>query len=369
MPGCLESLERLLTIAVDEMRTFVETTPTPLRPTERAVALPELIGDSAAMQRVRSEVRRVLNVPFPVLVEGETGTGKDLIAWLIHNRGERHAGPYVTLNCAAMPEGLVEAELFGHRRGAFSGADRESPGLLRAAHSGTLFLDEVSELSPSAQAKLLRAIESGEVRPVGAMNAAYTDARIIAATNLDLDAAVRTGHFRRDLYYRLRVLSIRIPPLRERREDIAPLAWHALQGVCRRLGPPFRGLSREALAALTAASWPGNMRQLIHEIQRAVVACEELEIGLGHLSPEFQMGDLGQGLSFMDLRQRVLEGWERTEIRRGLERTGWNVVRLAREIGLSKRALFERLARYGITRPHQEADYEGWYDVLTDRHS
>jgi DNA-binding NtrC family response regulator len=356
LPRRFECLERLLAITVDEMRSVAGTALTPLELPEQTVALPELIGESATMQGVRGEIRRILNVPFPVLIEGETGTGKDLVAWLIHGRGPRQAGPYVTLNCAAMPEGLVEAELFGHRRGAFSGANRDHSGLLRAAHGGTLFLDEVGELSPAAQAKLLRAIEGGEVRPVGAVKAIHTDARLITATNSDLDAAVHTGRFRHDLYYRLRVLSIRLPPLRERREDIAPLAWHTLQGVCRRLALPLRGLSREAIAAFIAAAWPGNVRQLIHEIERAVVACEESEIKVQHLSPEFQAMKLDQGRSFWELRQQALEAWERAELRQGLERTGWNIARLARELSLSRRALFGRLARYGFTRPGSHLD-------------
>jgi DNA-binding NtrC family response regulator len=352
-PGYRESLERLLAIAVDEMRTVMGHA-SPPKPPRPAVALPELIGDSAALWRVCAEIRRMAAMPLPVLIEGETGTGKDLVAWLIHDRGPRRAGPYVTLNCAAMPEALVEAELFGHRRGAFSGADRDRPGLMEAAHGGTLFLDEVGELSPAAQAKLLRAVESGEVRPVGAVKAVRTDVRLIAATNINLESAVLAGRFRRDLYYRLRVLSLYLPPLRERREDIPPLVRHVLRSVCQRFALPPLGLSREALAACMAATWPGNVRQLIHEIERAVVACEESEIGIHHLSPEFQAMKLGQGGSFWGLRRHVLEAWEQAELCRGLERTGWNVAQLARELGLSKRALFGRLARYRIARPVQE---------------
>jgi DNA-binding NtrC family response regulator len=353
--GRLEHLERLLAIAVDEIRTVAGQAPMQSGRSEQHVTLPELVGESSAIQEVRGAIHRALNVPFPVLLEGETGTGKDLVAWLIHDRGPRRTGPYVTLNCVAMPEGLVEAELFGHRRGAFSGADRDHPGLLRAAQGGTLFLDEVGDLSPTAQAKLLRALESGEVRPVGAVKAVHTDARILAATNLDLEAAVRAGRFRRDLYYRLQVLHIRLPPLHERREDIALLARHALQGVCQRLALPPRRLSQEALAALTTAAWPGNVRQLIHEIERVVAACEEPELGVQHLSPEFRPVDFGRELSFLELRQRIIEGWERAEICHGLKRTGWNVARLAREIGLSRRALFLRIARYRITRPRPAA--------------
>jgi transcriptional regulator with AAA-type ATPase domain/serine/threonine protein kinase len=257
-------------------------------PGASASSFPELLGESAAMRSVQAQIGRALVVDLPVLLEGETGTGKDLAAWLIHHRGPRRAGPFVTLNCASMDEALLESELFGHRRGAFTGADRSGPGLLMAARSGTLFLDEVGELSSGAQCKLLRAVESGEVLPVGAKKARRTDARIIAATGASLEAAVEAGSFRRDLYHRLRVLTLRLPPLRDRREDIPLLAERLLEAVCGRLRVPPHRLSRAALAALAAAPWPGNVRQLIHELGRAVVVSEGLEIGLAHLSPELQ---------------------------------------------------------------------------------
>ena len=259
-------------------------------------AFPELLGECPPLRSVHAQIGRALDVPLPVLIEGETGTGKDLAAWLIHDRGPRRAGPYVTLNCAAMNESLLDLELFGHRRGAFSGADRDRPGLFVAARGGTLFLDEVGELSSNAQSKLLRAVESGEVLPVGAERVERTDARIIAASSTSLEDAVRAGSFRRDLYYRLRVLTLRLPPLRDCREDIPLLAGRLLEAVCCRLSVPPHRLSPEAMAAFVAAAWPGNVRQLIHELERAVVTSEGLEIELAHLSPELQAlgNDLGQ---------------------------------------------------------------------------
>ena len=257
-------------------------------------SFPELLGECPALRTVHAQIGRALDVPLPVLIEGETGTGKDLAAWLIHDRGPRRAGPYVTLNCAAMNDSLLELELFGHRRGAFVGADRDRPGLFGAARGGTLFLDEVGELSSSAQCKLLRAVESGEVLPVGAERVEHTDARIIAASSANLEDAVREGKFRRDLYYRLRVLTLRLPPLRDCREDIPLLAERLLEAVCCRLSVPPHRLSPEAVATFAAAAWPGNVRQLIHELERAVVTSEGLEIGLAHLSPELQT--LGYGL-------------------------------------------------------------------------
>jgi serine/threonine protein kinase len=236
-----------------------------------------------------------VDIPLPVLIEGETGTGKDLAAWLIHDRGPRRAGAYVTLNCAAMNDSLLELELFGHRRGAFVGADHDRPGLFGAASGGTLFLDEVGELSSSAQSKLLRAVETGEVLPVGAERVERTDVRIIAASSANLEDAIRAGKFRRDLYYRLRVLTLRLPALRDCREDIPFLAERLLEAVCCRLSVPLHRLSPEVVAAFAAAAWPGNVRQLIHELERAVVSSDGLEIGLAHLSPELQTlgNDLG----------------------------------------------------------------------------
>jgi transcriptional regulator with AAA-type ATPase domain/serine/threonine protein kinase len=251
-------------------------------------SFPELLGESAVMRSVHARIGRALEVELPVFIEGETGTGKDLAARLIHDRGSRRAGPFVHLNCATVGESLLEARLFGHRRGVLPGADRSGPGPLMAARSGTLFLDEVGELSSGAQRKLLQVVDSGEVVPVGAERVARTDARIIAATSASLEAAVEAGRFRRDLYYRLRVLTLRLPPLRERREDITLLARCLLETVCRRLAVPSHRLSEEALAALGAATWPGNVRQLIHELERAVVTSEGLEIELGDLSPELQ---------------------------------------------------------------------------------
>jgi DNA-binding NtrC family response regulator len=257
-------------------------------------SFPELLGESAAMRSVHAQIGRALDVPFPVLIEGETGTGKALAAWLIHDRGPRRAGPYLPLNCTAMDESVLEPDSMGHRPGPFTGADRNGPGLFAAARGGTLFLDEVGELSSGAQCKLLRAIESDEVLPVGAGRAERADVRIIAATSASLEDAVRAGSFRRDLYYRLRVLALRLPPLRERREDIPLLADRLLEAICRRLTVPPHHLSREAVAALAAAEWPGNVRQLIHELEGAVVASEGLEIRLAHLSAELQA--LGNGL-------------------------------------------------------------------------
>ena len=240
------------------------------------------------MRSVHAQIGRILDLDLPVLIEGETGTGKEVAAWLLHHRGPRRGRPFVTLNCAAMNEGLMESELFGHPRRTVSGRGPRQAGLLAAARSGTLFLDEVGELSSGAQCKLLRLVEGGEASSGNSRRARCTDVRIVAATGTSLEAAVEAGRFRRDLYYRLRVLTLRMPPLRDRREDIPILAERLLEDVCRRLAVPAHQLSREALTALAIPEWPGNVRQLLHELERAVVASDGLEIGVSHLSPEIQ---------------------------------------------------------------------------------
>ncbi|MBI3272840.1 MAG: sigma-54-dependent Fis family transcriptional regulator [Planctomycetes bacterium] len=342
--------ERLLAVAVQEMLSFLAEHRGPDRSPAPPLPLRELIGDSQLMTRTRGEIRLALDTPFPVLLLGETGTGKDLAARLLHVHSARRSGPFLPLNCAALTETLADSQLFGHVRGSFSGADRDHPGLFLDARGGTLFLDEVQELSPAIQAKLLRAIESGEVLPVGGTRIERSDARVLAASNTDLEAAVRARRFRGDLFYRLHVLTVHFPPLRERRGDVAALVRHALDATCRRLSLPPRSPSREALAVLMAAPWPGNVRQLFHEIERAVVRSDGPELRQEHLSPELWMPALHPKLTFLEMGRRLLDEWERGELARGLEATGWNVAGLGRALGVSKRALFTRIARHGLSR-------------------
>jgi two-component system response regulator HydG len=248
-----------------------------------------IIGSSRAMQAVLDVIARVADSPLPVLITGETGTGKGLIARAIHGESPRSEGPFVTVNCAALPENLLESELFGHVKGAFTGATTARPGLFTEATGGTLFLDEIGDMALPLQAKLLHVIESESVRPVGAEKEHAVDVRIVAATNRDLRAAVQEGKFREDLLYRLDVVTIEAPPLRHRREDIVELAEHFLaEAKARHASSPVERLSRDTVDRLLAWSWPGNVRELAHVIERLVV--------LGR-SAEIQASDLPASLS------------------------------------------------------------------------
>jgi two-component system response regulator HydG len=246
-----------------------------------------LVGASAGMQAVRARVERVADAPAPVIVLGETGTGKGLVARALHTDSRRAANPFVAVNCAALPEALLESELFGHVKGAFTGATADRPGLFAEADGGTLFLDEIAEMTPGLQAKLLHALESGEVRPVGATKARPIDVRIIVATHRNLHEAVAAGRFREDLLYRLDVVAIVIPALRDRREDIPALVEHFLgQSRGRYPQSPVRRLSADALAALRRRAWPGNVRELANVVEKLVLFGRAAEIGADELPPE-----------------------------------------------------------------------------------
>ena len=242
--------------------------------------LPErfgIIGDSKAMHDVFTRLEKIVQSPYPVLVTGESGTGKELVAKALHECGPRKAKPFVSENCAAIPETLLESILFGHAKGAFTGAHKDSPGHFVSADSGTLFLDEIGEMPLSMQSKLLRVIQEGEVRPVGSSKTRKVDVRLVAATNRKLEDRVREGAFREDLFYRLNVLELRLPALRERDEDILYIAEFFLRRARKDLGRPLR-LSDDAKAALLAHSWPGNVRELENEVRRAAALAREDEI-------------------------------------------------------------------------------------------
>jgi DNA-binding NtrC family response regulator len=241
---------------------------------EERYSFGQLLGKSATMQRLFALLERLAATSSTVLIQGESGTGKELVARALHYNGPRHRAPFVPVNCAAMPEGLLESELFGHTRGAFSGAQMARRGLFLEASGGTIFLDEIGEMPEGMQAKLLRVLEQRQVRPVGSDREVPIDVRVLAATNRDLDAAVRHGTFREDLYYRLNVMQVRVPPLRDHPEDIPFLADTFLQRhvATNHLGP--RRFTREALRCLEQYAWPGNVRQLSHVIERAVTLSE-----------------------------------------------------------------------------------------------
>jgi len=237
----------------------------------RADSLGRFVGRSEAARAVMALVRRAANYPSTVLLTGESGTGKELLAHALHEQSPRRRGPFVPINCAAIPETLLESELFGHERGAFTGAERARPGLFERAHGGTLLLDEIGDMPLSLQTRLLRVLEDGRVRRVGGREAKEVDVRVVAATAKDLDAAVRTGGFRDDLYYRLNVVRVRVPPLRERRTDIPLLAATLVRRASERLGRTVDSVSEQALDVLAEHDWPGNVRELENVLERAVI--------------------------------------------------------------------------------------------------
>ncbi len=303
-----------------------------------------LIGDSRAMRDVYRLIGKVLHNPVGVLLTGETGTGKELVARAIHDCGLRRSKAFVAQNCAALPESLLESELFGYRKGAFSGADRDRQGLFDAADGGTLFLDEVGDLPPLLQAKLLRVLQEGEVRPLGATATHRVDVRIVAATHRDLRALVEQGRFREDLLYRLAHFPIELPPLRARDQDILHLARHFAAKACAFLGRDACRWSDAALEQLAAYAFPGNVRELKGLVERAVLLCEGGELLPEHFdlrrSPEDQD-------STLNLRQR-LERVERNLVLDCLRKNGGNQSQAARELGLPRRTLLYRMERLSI---------------------
>ena len=279
----------------------------------------EFVGKSAALRRVLTRVQEVARTDLTVLILGETGTGKGLVARAIHGLSARKEGPFIQVNCGALPEGLVESELFGHEKGAFTGAVSRKLGKVELAEGGTLFLDEIGDLAWSAQVKLLRLLEERTFERVGGTETLRADVRVLAATNRELEQMVREGGFRGDLYFRLRAFPVWVPPLRERREDIPLLAAYFLARMASHLSKAVEGFTSEALSALQAYAWPGNVRELEHVVQWTVVVCGGREIGAEEIEVEF--GGVGGGMEEVV----SLEEHERRYIRRVLKRTGGKI--------------------------------------------
>ncbi|MEO0081518.1 MAG: sigma-54-dependent Fis family transcriptional regulator [candidate division WOR-3 bacterium] len=300
---------------------------------------PEIIGRSPRMQEVFELMNRVVPTDSPVLIWGETGTGKELVARAIHYSGPRRSGPFVPVNCSAIPENLLESELFGHRKGAFTGAVADRKGVFEAASGGTIFLDEVGDLPKSLQPKLLRVLQDGEIRRVGETQPLHVDVRVISATNRDLSRLVAEGNFREDLYYRLNVIPIHLPPLRERPEDVPLLANHFLATGASRLGKQVKGIAPEALEKLVAYSWPGNIRQLENVLERALVLCgERVEPGDLMLPEPSPTGPPTASSSMAEIEKQVV--LER------LKRFGGNRTKTAASLGISRRTLLNKLAEW-----------------------
>jgi two-component system response regulator HydG len=305
-----------------------------------------LIAQSPAMHDVLELVERVAPTDATVLIQGESGTGKEVIAKAVHHASLRAARPFVAVNCGAVPETLLESELFGYVRGAFTGANVNKLGLFEEAHGGTLFLDEIAEMASALQVKLLRALQSGEVRRLGATQPSTIDVRVIAATHGDLPTLINQGSFREDLFYRLNVIQIALPPLRDRREDIPALAEHFLERAAGKLGRPLR-LSPEAVERLLRYAWPGNVRELENAIERAAILARREQIGPEDLPPHVSAGLL-LGPSPTLPRQTTLAEAEKTHILQTLERFGGNHSGAAGALGIGRTTLWRKLKEYGL---------------------
>ena len=311
----------------------------------RHAAAKHFIAGSQAMQDVLELAGRVAPLDTTVLVYGESGTGKEFIVRLIHDQSPRAAGPFVSINCAALTETLLESELFGHVRGAFTGAVRDKAGLFEVAGNGTLFLDEIGEVAPTVQAKLLRALQEREIRRVGAERNIKVHARVVAATNRDLRAAVEAGTFREDLYFRLGAFVITVPPLRDRREDIPPLAHDFLRRAAARTKKDVQAISAEAMTALMNYSWPGNVRELEHAIERAVIVSRGTSIKVRELPPEISQKPRGRASAdSLDLHTQ-----ERVMIERALERFRGNRRQAAEALKISTVTLWRKMKQYGLS--------------------
>jgi len=359
-PVDLEELKILLERAQEDCRLRQELSYYRERQTRTLpLSFEGLIGKCDAMRQVFERIQQIASVPEapPVLIAGETGTGKGLVARAIHMQSPRASGPFIEVDCTALPPTLVESELFGHERGAFTDARESKIGLVEAADAGTLFLDEVGDLELPLQGKLLRAIEERKVRRIGSVKDRTVDVRIIAATNKDLGAEVARGTFRKELYYRLAVLTIHLPPLRERDEDIPLLATHFVERFSTKYGRPNARLSEGAMRALSEDRWPGNVRELKHVVERAIISCPEEVIDLDELSVggrsasgnKTLLEETPHGLKVqfppegIDLRQ-----WEKVLIEKALQSTEGNRTRAAQLLGISRYALRYRMKKLRI---------------------
>ncbi|MEY6431932.1 sigma-54 dependent transcriptional regulator [Thioalkalicoccus limnaeus] len=322
-----------------------------LTPPEKTGSAQELLGQSRPMREIRRLITKIARNQAPVFITGESGTGKEVAARLIHGEGPRQAAPFVPVNCGAIPEDLVESELFGHKKGSFTGAVGDKPGLFQAAERGTLFLDEVADLPLPAQVKLLRAIQEKSVRAVGSQQEVPVDARIISASHRDLNTEVEQGRFRQDLFYRINVIELRMPALRERPEDIPVLAAHILERISRQTGRGPMRLSSAGLERLTSYRFPGNVRELENILERAAALCESDEIGVDELY-------LPQGSSSTTIAgspaqtdvplENYLDEIEKKAILQALEETRWNRTAAAKKLGMTLRSLRYRLSKLGL---------------------
>ncbi len=312
----------------------------------------DLVSRSPLMQRVFEVLPAIAMSPSTVLIHGETGTGKDLMARTIHALSNRRGGPFVAVSCGALPDTLLESELFGYKAGAFTGAIRDKPGRFAVAKGGTLFLDEIGEVSPALQVRLLRVLQERTYEPLGATRSESADVRIIVATNKDLASLLRQGAFREDLYYRVNVVRIQIPPLRKRKEDIPLLTQQFIDRFNRSHQKSIEGIRPEALSLLLGHDWPGNVRELENAIERSFILCNDGFLQVGHL-PEELTAHVRKKTSTSDLR-RGRRLFDAHAIRTALERNAYSRLAAAKELGIHKSTLFRKLKKLGISLPDQD---------------
>jgi len=315
-----------------------------LRQRAPAAGFQGMLGTSPRMQEVFAAVRKVATVDAPVLLTGESGTGKEVAARAIHELSVRAAAPFVPINCAAIPETLLESELFGHEKGAFTGAHAQRRGRIEAAHGGTLFLDEIGELPTALQVKLLRFLQDRRVERLGGRGAIAVDARVVTATNAELAQLMAEGRFREDLYYRIGVVSIAMPPLRDREDDVLVIAESLLRRFAEEAGKRAAGFSKDAVAAMRAHAWPGNVRELENRVRRAAVMAEGPRITAADLELAGAAAASRQGL------RELRAGLERDAVKAALKRNRGNVSQTAAELGISRPTLYGLLAKFGIDR-------------------
>jgi DNA-binding NtrC family response regulator len=317
---------------------------------DRELRFENLVGSGSAMRRVFEMIEKVAETDLTVLVRGESGTGKELVAQALHQRSPRRGRPFVAVNCAAISRELVESELFGHEKGAFTGADARRIGRFEAAEGGTIFLDEIGDMAPETQAKVLRVLEERSLERVGSTKPLGVNVRVIAATHRDLEAEVKRGRFREDLYYRLKVVQILVPPLRERREDVPALVGRFLSQLAERLGREPRRLSAGALAALAGYAWPGNVRELRNIVEQAAVLAPNETIAETDLRLPCRLAGGGAGASnganaggFAEAKRQATEDFERAYLLRALRQHGGNISRTAESIGMVRQSLQQKI--------------------------
>ncbi|MFO7937540.1 MAG: sigma 54-interacting transcriptional regulator [Kiritimatiellia bacterium] len=319
---------------------------------EERYSLGDLVSHSPRMRRLFEILPAVAASPSNVLILGETGTGKEVMARAVHQHSSRNEGPFVAVNCGALPDSLLESELFGYKAGAFTGAAKDKPGRFSLARGGTLFLDEIGEISPALQVRLLRVLQESTFEPLGSVETETTDARIIFSTNRDLTEMVKQGEFREDLYYRINIARLELPPLRERKEDIPVLINRFIDKFNALMRKNIHGIAPEALSLLIAHDWPGNIRELENSIERAFIVCNSDLIGISHLPSELGKTDgYKSAVPEMKSAHRILDV---QTIQAALENNNYNRLAAARELGIHKTTLFRKIKKLGIVLPEQD---------------